>query len=81
MSINKNTIWTLFCFLSALMSPVLFVKLSFVPNQMIPNLTAVMYILGAVIITLIYRKTDKAGTLSHKPDDYGLVIGLGILAI
>lgn len=81
MSINKNIIWTFFCFLSVLTSPLLFEKLPFISKGMLPNLTAMMYILGAIIITFIYRNTNKNGTLSFKTDDYGLVVGLGLIAI
>lgn len=81
MSINKNTLWTVFIFLSALMSPVLFAALPFVPKSMLANLTAVMYILGAIILTIINIKTEKSNTLSKNKDDYGLIISLGLIAI
>lgn len=81
MSINKNTLWTVFFFLSALMSPELFVRLPFIPNEMIANLTAIMYVLGAVLLTFINLKTEKSNTLSANKDDYGLIISLGLISI
>ncbi len=81
MSINKNTLWTVFIFLSALMSPVLFAKISFIPNSMLANLTAVMYVLGAILLSLINLKTKKTETLSEVKDDYGLIISLGLISI
>lgn len=81
MSINKNTLWTVFAYACVLMSPVFFSKLPFIPNTMLANLTAVMYILGAVILTVINLKTNKSNTLSEKKDDYGLIISLGLIAI
>ena len=44
MSINKNTLWTVFAYACVLMSPAFFSKLPFIPNTMLANLTAVMYI-------------------------------------
>ncbi|MFW3652276.1 CPBP family intramembrane glutamic endopeptidase [Vagococcus fluvialis] len=81
MSINKNTLWTVFAYACVLMSPVFFSKLPFIPNTMLANLTAVMYILGAIILTVINLKTNKSNTLSEKKDDYGLIISLGLIAI
>ncbi|MGF2053553.1 CPBP family intramembrane glutamic endopeptidase [Vagococcus fluvialis] len=81
MSINKNTLWTVFAYASVLMSPVFFSKLPFIPNTMLANLTAVMYILGAIILTVINLKTNKSNTLSEKKDDYGLIVSLGLIAI
>ena len=81
MSINKNTLWTVFFFLSALMSPVLFAKLPFIPNEWIANLTALMYILGAILLIVINLKTNKKDTLSEEKDDYGLIISLGLISI
>lgn len=81
MSINKNTLWTVFAYACVLMSPVFFSKLPFIPNTMLANLTAVMYILGAIILTAINVKTNKSNTLSEKKDDYGLIISLGLIAI
>lgn len=66
MSINKNTLWTVFAYACVLMSPVFFSKLPFIPNTMLANLTAVMYILGAIILTVINLKTNKSNTLSEK---------------
>jgi membrane protease YdiL (CAAX protease family) len=63
------------------MSPVFFSKLPFIPNTMLANLTAVMYILGAIILTVINVKTNKSNTLSEKKDDYGLIVSLGLIAI
>ena len=81
MSINKNTLWTVFAYACVLMSPVFFSKLPFIPNTMLANLTAVMYILGAIILTVINLKTNKSNTLSEKKDDYGLIVSLGLIAI
>ncbi|MFW3538705.1 hypothetical protein DFR54_10878 [Vagococcus fluvialis] len=81
MSINKNTLWTVFAYACVLMSPAFFSKLPFIPNTMLANLTAVMYILGAIILTAINVKTNKSNTLSEKKDDYGLIISLGLIAI
>lgn len=81
MSINKNTLWTVFAYACVLMSPVFFSKLPFIPNTMLANLTAVMYILGAIILTAINVKTNKSNTLSEKKDDYGLIVSLGLIAI
>jgi membrane protease YdiL (CAAX protease family) len=81
MSINKNTLWTVFVYACVLMSPVFFSKLPFIPNTMLANLTAVMYILGAIILTVINVKTNKSNTLSEKKDDYGLIVSLGLIAI
>lgn len=81
MSINKNTLWTVFAYACVLMSPVFFSKLPFIPNTMLANLTAVMYILGAIILTVINVKTNKSNTLSEKKDDYGLIVSLGLIAI
>ncbi|MGL4643221.1 MAG: lysostaphin resistance A-like protein [Vagococcus fluvialis] len=81
MSINKNTLWTVFAYACVLMSPVFFSKLPFIPNAMLANLTAVMYILGAIILTVINLKTNKSNTLSEKKDDYGLIVSLGLIAI
>ncbi|NKC66671.1 type II CAAX endopeptidase family protein [Vagococcus fluvialis] len=81
MSINKNTLWTVFAYACVLMSPAFFSKLPFIPNTMLANLTAVMYILGAIILTAINVKTNKSGTLSEKKDDYGLIVSLGLIAI
>lgn len=81
MSINKNTLWTVFAYACVLMSPAFFSKLPFIPNTMLANLTAVMYILGAIILTAINVKTNKSNTLSEKKDDYGLIVSLGLIAI
>ena len=81
MSINKNTLWTVFAYACVLMSPAFFSKLPFIPNTMLANLTAVMYILGAIILTAINLKTNKSNTLSEKKDDYGLIVSLGLIAI
>ncbi|NKC59494.1 CPBP family intramembrane metalloprotease [Vagococcus fluvialis] len=81
MSINKNTLWTVFAYACVLMSPVFFSTLPFIPNTMLANLTAVMYILGAIILTVINLKTNKSNTLSEKKDDYGLIVSLGLIAI
>ena len=81
MSINKNTLWTVFAYACVLMSPAFFLGLPFIPNTMLANLTAVMYILGAIILTAINVKTNKSNTLSEKKDDYGLIISLGLIAI
>ncbi|MBO0429592.1 CPBP family intramembrane metalloprotease [Vagococcus fluvialis] len=81
MSINKNTLWTVFAYACVLMSPAFFSKLPFIPNTMLANLTAVMYILGAIILTVINLKTNKSNTLSEKKDDYGLIVSLGLIAI
>lgn len=81
MSINKNTLWTVFAYACVLMSPAFFSKLPFIPNTMLANLTAVMYILGAIILTVINLKTNKSNTLSKKKDDYGLIVSLGLIAI
>ncbi|MFW3587034.1 CPBP family intramembrane glutamic endopeptidase [Vagococcus fluvialis] len=81
MSINKNTLWTVFAYACVLMSLAFFSKLPFIPNTMLANLTAVMYILGAIILTAINVKTNKSNTLSEKKDDYGLIISLGLIAI
>jgi membrane protease YdiL (CAAX protease family) len=81
MSINKNTLWTIFAYACVLMSPAFFSKLPFIPNTMLANLTAVMYILGAIILTVINLKTNKSNTLSEKKDDYGLIVSLGLIAI
>ncbi|MEG0285788.1 MULTISPECIES: type II CAAX endopeptidase family protein [Vagococcus] len=81
MSINKNTLWTVFFFLSALMSPALFAELPFIPNEWIANLTALMYILGAILLIVINLKTNKKDTLSEEKDDYGLIISLGLISI
>lgn len=81
MSINKNTLWTVFAYACVLMSPAFFSTLPFIPNTMLANLTAVMYILGAIILTVINLKTNKSNTLSEKKDDYGLIVSLGLIAI
>ncbi|MEG2707742.1 MAG: type II CAAX endopeptidase family protein [Vagococcus sp.] len=81
MSINKNTIWTIFGFLCALQSPLLFSILPFIPKTAIPNLTAIMYVLGAVVLSMINLKTNKEATLSREKDDYGLIISLGLVSI
>ena len=81
MSINKNTLWTVFAYACVLMSPAFFLGLPFIPNTMLANLTAVMYILGAIILTAINVKTNKSNTLSEKKDDYGLIVSLGLIAI
>lgn len=81
MSINKNTLWTVFAYACVLMSPAFFLGLPFIPNTMLANLTAVMYILGAIILTVINLKTNKSNTLSEKKDDYGLIVSLGLIAI
>lgn len=80
MAINKNTIWTVFLYLCALMSPNLFVLLGF-SKVAVFNLTAGAYLLGAVVLSFVNWKTDKTNTLSKKTDDFGLVISLGLIAI
>ena len=81
MSINKNTLWTVFLFFSALMSPNLFVILGFSKSTVF-NLTALAYALGAIALTIINRKTNQEDTLSaKKTDDFGLIIRLGVVSI
>lgn len=80
MSLNKNLLWTAFFFLSALMSPNLFALLS-IPKAQIPNLTAIAYIVGAIVISYIYLKTSKKNTLSKERIDFRKVVGVGLLGI
>lgn len=80
MSLNKNLLWTAFFFLSALMSPNLFALLS-IPKAQIPNLTAIAYIVGAIVISYIYSKTSKKNTLSKERIDFRKIVGVGLLGI
>lgn len=81
MSINKNTLWTIFTYSCVLVSPAFISILPFIPSTMLADVTAVMYILGAIILMAINLKTNKSNTLSEKKDDYVLIISLGLIAI
>lgn len=80
MDINKNTLSTVFLFLAVLNSPRLFSILG-ISKSGIPNATAGMYILGAIILYLIYLKTTKKKTLSEKPIILSKIITFGLLGI
>ncbi|MEG0732639.1 MAG: type II CAAX endopeptidase family protein [Vagococcus sp.] len=80
MSLSKNTLWTTFFFLLALTSPVLFKAMSFSASQ-ITNLTAMMYIISAVILIFINSKTNKNNTLSNHSETTQKVILVGISGI
>lgn len=80
MSLSKNTLWTSFFFLLALTSPIFFKAMSFSAHQ-ITNLTAVMYILSAIILVFINQKTSKSQTLSKQPDKWSQVVLIGVSGI
>lgn len=80
MNINKNTLFSVFIFLGVLNSPLLFTLL-LVPKGMETNLTAVMYLLGAVALSFINLKTTKERTLSRKGVSLLKIIMIGLLGI
>ncbi|MGX7024061.1 CPBP family intramembrane glutamic endopeptidase [Vagococcus hydrophili] len=80
MNINKNTLLSVFIFLGVLNSPLLFSALT-VPKGMLTNLTAVMYLLGAVVLTIINMKTKKESTMSERNMPLSKIILIGLLGI
>ena len=80
MSINKNTIWTVFFFLLALVSPVGF-NLFPVSGKGIANLTAMMYVLSAVIIFVVHLKTEDKNEFSQVKTSVSKLIMFGLMGI
>ncbi|RSU02153.1 hypothetical protein CBF34_06350 [Vagococcus penaei] len=63
-TLNRNTIWTIFIFLAVLNSPLLFQVLGQTRNIVL-NGTALTYLVGATVLIWLYKKSSKQGTLSE----------------
>lgn len=80
MTLKKNTVYTLFFYLCALMSRSFFMLVGLSTKEVL-NLVALSYLIGAILLLKVYQITEKEDTPLTDKKDWIRVGGYGISGI